>query len=359
MWRLISMHTWIITSISSSMSSKQQLVLSIIDFLTQSIEDGTVKQDDQESLEVAKQCIAEAFGVDPSDDSQRERLSVKPATLTSIFDVFLKTRDRLSPPSSAPPTTQEPKAHKPTPEDKTAADALKAQGNTLMSSKMYDEAIAAYTKAIDLDPTNAVYYSNRAAANSSKGDHAEAILDAEKAIEVDPSFVKAYHRLGHAHYCLNDFTSAAAAFRRGLELDPTNSSLKSGLQNAEARISDDGLVDSSPATTPPPTANAAGGLGGMADMLRNMGLGGGGGAPGGGGMPDLASMMNNPMMMQMAQQMMQNGGLERLMSNPNVANMMNRMQSGGGMPSMSELMSDPALRDLASQFGGAGAGQQR
>lgn len=35
------------------MSNKQRLVLSIIDFLNQSIQDGTVKQDDKESLEVA------------------------------------------------------------------------------------------------------------------------------------------------------------------------------------------------------------------------------------------------------------------------------------------------------------------
>lgn len=38
-------------------------------------------------------------------------------------------------------------------------------------------------------------------------------------------------------------------------------------------------------------------------------------------MPDLASLMNNPMMAQMAQQLMANGGLERLMANPSVANM--------------------------------------
>ena len=93
------------------------------------------------------------------------------------------------------------------------------------------------------------------------------------------------------------------------------------------------------------------------------GAGPAGGFPGMPGMPDLAGLMNNPMMMQMAQQLMQNGGLDRLMQNPNVANMvnrnfrfnqdltyarlqMNRMQSGGGMPSMAELMSDPALRDM-------------
>ena len=52
-------------------------------------------------------------------------------------------------------------------------------------------------------------------------------------------------------------------------------------------------------------------------MLGNMG----GAGAGAGGMPDLASMMQNPMMMQMAQQLMANGGLERLMSNPSLANM--------------------------------------
>jgi small glutamine-rich tetratricopeptide repeat-containing protein alpha len=55
-------------------------------------------------------------------------------------------------------------------------------------------------------------------------------------------------------------------------------------------------------------------MGGMADMLRGMG-------GGGGGMPDMSAMLNNPQMMQAAQAMMANGGMERLMSNPTVANM--------------------------------------
>jgi small glutamine-rich tetratricopeptide repeat-containing protein alpha len=98
-------------------------------------------------------------------------------------------------------------------------------------------------------------------------------------------------------------------------------------------------------------------------------MGGAGAGAGAGGMPDLASLMNNPAMMQMAQQMMANGGLERLMSNPAVANMvslidrvtplcsclmlilpvlyqMDRVNSGGGLPSMDEIMENPELRDL-------------
>lgn len=68
-------------------------------------------------------------------------------------------------------------------------------------------------------------------------------------------------------------------------------------------------------------------FGGMADMLRGMG-GGPGGEGGEGGAGGLAGMLNNPMMMQMAQQMMANGGMERLMQNPAVANMVGRSPSG-------------------------------
>ena len=188
----------------------QKLVYGIIEFLNKSLEDGTVKQDDKEGLEVASvsqillsdarieltvasspvQCIGEAFGVDPSDKDQSERLSIKPASLESVFDLFLKTRDKVASSSASP------KPAGPTAEDKANAEKLKQKGNSLMSGKKYDEAIKSYSEAIELDATNPVYYSNRAAAHSSKGDHLSAIGDAEKAIEVHPPYVKSYHRLG-------------------------------------------------------------------------------------------------------------------------------------------------------------------
>ncbi|TFK41280.1 hypothetical protein BDQ12DRAFT_600655 [Crucibulum laeve] len=181
------------------MSEKQQrLVYSIIEFLNQSIDDGTVKADDKEGLEIAIQCIGEAFGVDPSNQEQADKLGVKPATLQSIFDVFIKTRSKIGSSSQASTSgTSSPKA--PSAEDKAEAEKLKASGNALMSSKKYDEAIDSYTKAVALDPSNPVYYSNRAAAHSSKGDHLAAVGDAEQAISVDPKFVKAYHRLGYVY----------------------------------------------------------------------------------------------------------------------------------------------------------------
>ena len=197
-----------------SSEKQQRLVLSIIDFLNQSIQDGTVKQDDKEGLEIASaylgfldffvkcsklctvQCIGEAFDVDLSNEQQVERLSIKPATLPTIFDVFLKTKDKVR--STPAPSASTPVAlpQSPSTEDKANAEKFKQDGNALMSAKNYEKAIEAYAKAIELDSLNPIYFSNRAAAYSSKGDHLLAIDDAERAIEVDANFVKAYHRLG-------------------------------------------------------------------------------------------------------------------------------------------------------------------
>ena len=198
------------------MSEKQQrLVLSIIEFLNQSINDGTIREEDKESLEVAGtfplmlalpalcqlfpalvQCIGEAFGVDPEDHEQTNRLSVKPATLQSIFEVYLKTKDKIGSAAQPAASTASAASTSPSAEDKAAAEEHKKEGNARMNGKQYDEAIDAYTKAIERDPSNPVYFSNRAAAHSSKTDHLSAVVDAEKAIELDPKFVRGYSRLG-------------------------------------------------------------------------------------------------------------------------------------------------------------------
>jgi hypothetical protein len=103
--------------------------------------------------------------------------------------------------------------------------------------------------------------------------------------------------------------------------------MKNGLRTCEAQPAE-AVEEAAPSSAAPsnPLEDAGlGGLGGLADTLRNMG--GGGAGAGAGGMPDLASMMSNPAVMQMAQQMMANGGLERLMSNQGVSNMVSGIDS--------------------------------
>lgn len=52
------------------------------------------------------------------------------------------------------------------------------------------EAIELYTKAIELNPTSAVFRSNRAAAHIKIDQHGSAMADAAQAIKLDPKYVK-------------------------------------------------------------------------------------------------------------------------------------------------------------------------
>lgn len=111
---------------------------------------------------------------------------------------------------------------------------------------------------------------------------------------------------------MEDFAAAASAYRHGLELDTNNANLKAGLEQAEARMS----TNVSAPDEATPNSSSGGGLPDLGSLASMFGGGGGGE-----GMPNLAGMMNNPAVRQMAQNMMANGGMERLMQNPAIANM--------------------------------------
>lgn len=79
---------------------------------------------------------------------------------------------------------------------KSAAEAYKQSGNAQVLQKDYASAIRSYKFAAILDPTNPIYYSNRAAAHAHLGDHVKAVENAKRAVQADPSYVKAHYRLG-------------------------------------------------------------------------------------------------------------------------------------------------------------------
>lgn len=64
-----------------------------------------------------------------------------------------------------------------TEDDKKEAEKLKGEGNKLLGKKQYAQAIDKYTKAIKLNPQNAVYFSNRAAAHTYLQNYQQAVDD--------------------------------------------------------------------------------------------------------------------------------------------------------------------------------------
>ncbi|KAJ1910807.1 Small glutamine-rich tetratricopeptide repeat-containing protein 2 [Tieghemiomyces parasiticus] len=137
--------------------SQRKLVLAIIEFLQDSIANKTVASASIESLEVAIDCIGDAFGVDHTDDQVKQQLSIKPASLRTVFDVYLKTQERLASTTAAP---QPGMSMTLTEEQKAKAEELKAAGNKALGAQSYDEAIKLYTQAIEINP-NHIYYANR------------------------------------------------------------------------------------------------------------------------------------------------------------------------------------------------------
>jgi tetratricopeptide (TPR) repeat protein len=81
-------------------------------------------------------------------------------------------------------------------------------------------AIAAYRRAIDLDPKYVEAHNNLGVALWDKGDLAAAIAAYQKAIDLDPQYFKAYYNLGLALRKKGDLAGAIAAYQKAIDLDP-------------------------------------------------------------------------------------------------------------------------------------------
>ncbi|XP_071402917.1 small glutamine-rich tetratricopeptide repeat-containing protein alpha-like, partial [Centroberyx affinis] len=207
------------------MTDTKRLAFSIIQFLHEQLDSGDLTSDAQESLEVAVQCLETAFEVSTDDQS----LAVT-QTLPEIF--ASATPKHAAPPQVKIDTTPD----SPTEEQIAEAERLKTDGNDQMKVENFAAAVEFYSKAIAINPQNAVYYCNRAAAYSKLGNYAGAVQDCELAIGIDPNYSKAYGRMGLALASLNKHTEAVSYYKKALELDPDNDTYKSNLKIAEQKM---------------------------------------------------------------------------------------------------------------------------
>ena len=84
--------------------------------------------------------------------------------------------------------------------------------------KDYKGAIADYTKAIELNPDDALAYLKRGVSKDNLKDDKGAIADYTKAIEIDPDNALAYSNRASKHKNLNDLNGACADWRKAASL---------------------------------------------------------------------------------------------------------------------------------------------
>ena len=132
---------------------------------------------------------------------------------------------------------------------KSHANTLKDRGNDAFQAGNTQEAIQLYTQAIDLDPDNHVFYSNRSAAYMKSDSKSKALHDAEKCLSLAPTWSKGYARLGAAQQSLKRFETAIDTFKKGIELDAANQSLWSSLRACQEAFEADKKVRFASAAT--------------------------------------------------------------------------------------------------------------
>eukprot|EP01133_Synstelium_polycarpum_P015616 gene15616-18556_t len=314
---------------------QSRLVVSIMQFLQGSLP--SLSADSAESLQVSIDCLREVFKVDETNAALQT-----PMTLVEIFNKFapaavnttsttsnnsaqslldqitaevpddlrpsfveyiniLKSKGAFNDPSQYETILKISKQkfmESKVGNLKEAAEKLKMEGNTKLSSHDYQGALDCYTRAIAYDGTNAIYYANRSSAYSNLKKYQEASQDADEAIKRNPGYGKAYFRLGSAKVSLGEYQAAVDAYNKAIELEPTNDVYRSSLAAAESKL-----------------ANPLAGIGGMPDL---------------GGM-DLGSLMNNPMLKNMAQNLFQDPQMRAMMENGNLQDMAKNVMSNPDM----------------------------
>ena len=135
--------------------------------------------------------------------------------------------------------------------NRVAAVAKKQLGNAAFGKKQHAVAIEHYTEAIELDPTDHVFWANRAAARLGLKQHQEAAGDAREALRINPSFVKASFRLATALNGCAEHKEAVKALISALQTcaDKDRAKLQTALsesREAESKQADEALNQMTP-----------------------------------------------------------------------------------------------------------------
>jgi len=81
-------------------------------------------------------------------------------------------------------------------------------------------AIAAYDKAIEIDPDNAAVYAYKGYALLRRGEVQEAVIFLERSVKLSPNYDSGYYNLALAYWEFGDREKAIQCVKKALELNP-------------------------------------------------------------------------------------------------------------------------------------------
>ena len=103
------------------------------------------------------------------------------------------------------------------------AEAWKGQGNTLLELKRYQDALEAYDKAIQIQPNNLDAWTGRGKALDHLQRYEEAIASFDGALKIQPNSLDAWNERGSVQIKLQHYSDAIASFDKAVKIQPNES----------------------------------------------------------------------------------------------------------------------------------------
>ena len=115
----------------------------------------------------------------------------------------------------------------------TESETIKKEANTCFSQGQFDKAIELYTSAIEIDPENAILYSNRSFAHLKMESYGYSLADATKSIELNSGYIKAYYRRASANFAMGKFKVALKDFESVAKAKPSDADAQKRFKECE------------------------------------------------------------------------------------------------------------------------------
>jgi tetratricopeptide (TPR) repeat protein len=216
----------------------RRVAVSVVGFLRNQITEtnSATSTSFEDCLDGAIQFLTSAFGLDQSFITS----VTLPGSLTEIFEAgckqltMEKSGERYGGLSFAKPRPVRAPVSE---DDKANAEMLKDDGNQLMSEERFSEASEAYSRALELDPNNAVIYYNRAAAYYRLGEYCSVVRDCNSALHLNHKYAKAFSLKAIALFSLQRYREAYEYFAEASRLEPANETYTANLRQAYAKLS--------------------------------------------------------------------------------------------------------------------------
>ena len=118
-------------------------------------------------------------------------------------------------------------------------EVLKEKGNALFKEKRYEDAINYYERAIKINNSIEVLYSNKGTCEKCLQKYKEAIRDYKKALEINPKNTKNLNRLASVYIIVGNLGEAKMTQQKALNFEPNNSEYKEQMGTIEKIIEDE------------------------------------------------------------------------------------------------------------------------